>query len=104
VPSDLLSFYVHDRPVLRHEPAAFEKRAVVVARKEARFLALSAPGGFETGALGLGARLSFGLRAERERDPVELRRIDAGQHVRLVLDRVEPACEQESASMLDDPA
>src|SRR6202035_993295 len=85
MPSELHSVFVHDRAFLRVEPAPFEEGAVIVARKEARLLAFSAPRGCEGCALGLGTRLSLRLLAEGERDPVELPRIEAGQHVRLVL-------------------
>jgi hypothetical protein len=91
--SDLLTVFVDERTLLRLEPATLEERAIIVTCEEARFLALSAARSFEARAPGLGTRLCLGLRAKRERDPVELRRIETGQHVRLVLFRVESARE-----------
>jgi len=64
--SDLLSVFVHDRPFIGFEPAPLEERAVVVARQEARLLALSAPRGCKTCTFSLGARLGLGLRTERK--------------------------------------
>src|SRR5439155_5785854 len=101
--AELVSVLVDDRALLRLKPATLEERPVVVAGKETRLLTLAAARRFEAGALGLGARLSLGLCTERERDPVKLRGIDPGEHVRLVLPWIEAAREQEPAAMLDDP-
>ena len=70
------------------EPVPPEERAVVVAGEEARLLALGAPRDGEPGARRLGSRRVLVLLAEREPDPLELLRIEAREHVRLVLRRV----------------
>jgi len=100
--TDRCAGLVDDRPALRREPVPTEERAVVVAGEEARLLALRAVGCVEPGARRLGAGLGLVLLAEREPDAVELARIEACEHVRLVLGRVGAAGEQPAAAMLDD--
>src|SRR5262249_58175371 len=70
---------------------------------EARLLALGAPRDGEPSALGLRARLVLALLAQREPDPVEPARVDAGEHVGLVFARVRPAREQQALPAADDP-
>ena len=90
-------------PSARLEAAPLEEGAVVVAGEEAGLLALPALGDGEPRGARLGARLGLRLLAERELDPLEERRIERGEHVRLVLVRVGRASEQAAAVALDDP-
>ncbi len=94
---------VDDRPGLRAEPLALEKRAVVVAGEEAGLLALAAPGDGKAGRGCLVAGAPLPLAAEREGDAVEQRRIDGRQHVGLILGGVAAAGDQPKAAPLDDP-
>src|SRR5207253_10786223 len=73
------------------------------AGEEARLLALGRAGGGEAGRFSLGACLLLRLRAEREPQPVEEARIEAREHVALVLPLVGGAREQQPALALDDP-
>ena len=100
--AELCSLLVHDRAVLSSEPATLEEVAIVVAGEEAGFLALPAARNCKPGALRLCSRLFLRLAAERERDAVELRRIDLREHVRLVLRGIDTAAEQQSSPVLDD--
>ena len=103
VPAELAAVLVDDRSVGRLEAAALEEGAVVVAGEEARLLALAALGDVEAGGGRLGAGLGLRQLAERELDPVELRRVERGEHVRLVLVGIGRAREQPPAAALDDP-
>src|SRR5204862_70407 len=69
----------------------------------ARLLAFGSPSHGEAGALRLRPCLGLCLLAEREDDPVELRRIEPREHVRLVLLRIGRAGEQPAVAVLDDP-
>src|SRR5205814_1546043 len=100
--AELAPVGVDDRARARLDAVPLEERAVVVAREEARLLALCAACGGEAGAFRLGARLLLALPAERERDALEQARVEAREHVRLVLVRVRTAREQYAASMLRD--
>src|ERR671911_639412 len=90
--------FVHDRAVAGVEPVALEEGSVVVAGQEARLLALAALRDGETRRPGLAARLRLRLFAEREFDPVQKRRVERREHVRLVLVRVGCAGEQPAAA------
>src|SRR5207244_4977687 len=90
-------------PLLRGHPVPFEKGAVVVACEEARLLALGALRSFEPGRSGFGAGLRLRLLTEREPDALEMPRVEAREHVALVLRLVCSACEQQPAFVLDDP-
>ena len=79
-----------------------EERPVVVAREEARFLAVGAAGGREPCALGLRARFLLRLVAEWKPEPIEEARIEPREHVRLVLAVVDRAREQETVAAPDD--
>ena len=103
VPAELDAVLVDDRPVGRLEPAALEEGAVVVAGEEARLLALAPLGDREPCGGCLGTRLGLRQLAERELDPLELRRVERGEHVGLVLVRIGGAGEQPAAVALDDP-
>ena len=101
--AELLAGLVDDRADRRRQPLPVEERAIVVAREEARLLALRAVGRREPGSSGLGARLLLGLRAQREADPREVPGRQAGEHVALILVLVDAAREQQPAVALDDP-
>ena len=98
VAAELAAVLVDDRPVGGAEPVALEEVAVVAAGEEARLLALRPGGSLEPGPRGLGARLVLALLAEREPDPVEEARVEAREHVRLVLRRIGRARKQPAAS------
>ena len=100
--SQLAAGLVDDRAVGGGEAVPAEERAVVVAGEEARFLALGAPRDVEAGALRLGAGRALVLLSEREPDAVELRRIEPGEHVRLVLLRVGAAVKEQLSTVLGD--
>src|SRR5256885_8265254 len=100
--AQLAALLVDDRPVGSGEPTPLEERSVVVAGKKAGFLAFPARCDCETRARRLGARLVLRLRTERETDVFELLRVEAREHVRLILVRVGCACEQAAASVFDD--
>ena len=70
-----------DEARLAAEAAALEEGAVVVAAEEARLLAVGARGDGEPGTRGLGPGLGLRLGAERELDPLEEARREAGEHV-----------------------
>src|SRR5581483_2116430 len=93
---------VHDRSAPRAHAVALEEGTVVAAAEEARLLALGPGGGGEARRGRLGACLLLRLRAERERDPVEQARVECGEHVRLVLARVDAAGDEAAAVALDD--
>ena len=76
---------------------------VVAAPEKTGLLALRTPRGCESGAAGLGPRLLLGLLAQREPNPVEQARVEAGEHVGLVLLRIVAASQQAPAAVLDDP-
>src|SRR5258708_9781633 len=78
-----------------------EERAVVVAREEARLLALGAVCSLEAGLGRLCARLGLRLLTEREPDPPEVARVESGEHVALVLRRVGSARKQKLSFVLD---
>ena len=88
VPAELVALLVDDRAVGRLEATPLEEGPVVVAGEEARLLALAALGGDEARRRGLGARLRLRQLPERELDPVELSRVERGEHVGLVLVRI----------------
>src|SRR5260370_35102383 len=100
--ADLGAVLVDDCAGAGLEAVPPEERAVIVAAEEARLLALGAMGCSETGALRLGARLLLALLAERERNAIEEPRIEAREHVRLVLVRVGAAREQQATAVLGD--
>ncbi len=102
VPAQLAALLVHDRPVPWRQPVAAEERAVVVAGEEARLLALGALRSVESGPLRLRARLRLVLPAEREPDAAELRRVEAREHVRLVLRGIGAAVQEQPSAMLVD--
>src|SRR5437867_5337207 len=102
MPPELGSALVHYRAVLGLEALAFEERAVVVACKEARFLALAAPCRGQAGTLRFGPRLGLGLLTERKRDAVQACRIDSSEHVGLILLRVRRAGEEPPPLVVDD--
>src|SRR5204862_1713349 len=85
--AELRSGGVDDHALARREAVAREEVAVVVAGEEAGLLALRATGDVEAGTRRLVARRLLVLLAEREPDAAELARIDACEHVRLVLAR-----------------
>src|SRR5207247_2398417 len=102
VAAELVPVLVHHRPVGRAEPMPLEEIAVVAAGEEACLLTLGAPGNRQAGALCFGPGLGLGLPAEAEPEPVEKARIQAAEHVRLVLTRVCPARQQEPTVATDD--
>src|SRR5204863_4582749 len=85
------------------DAVAPQEVTVVAAPEKTGLLALRTPRGCESGAAGLGPRLLLGLLAQREPNPVEQARVEAGEHVRLVLPRIVAAGQQAPAAMLDDP-
>ena len=93
---------VDDLAGLAPNALALEEGAVVVAAEEARLLALGSPCRREPRGGGLRPRLVLRLLAEREAHALEERRIDGGEHVRLVLLRVGAATDESHAVPLDD--
>ena len=91
------------RPASAARPWRSEERAVVVAREEARLLALGAPRRRKPGRSRLGPGLVLRLRPEREADAREVTRVEPREHVALVLVLVDGAREQQTAVALDDP-
>ena len=81
---------------------ASEEGTVVVAREEARLLALGPLRDLEARTACLGSRRLLVLLAEREPHPRELRGIELREHVRLILLRVGGAMEQQPAAVLAD--
>src|SRR6185437_9262139 len=67
------------------EPVAGQERPVVVAREEARLLALRPLRHGEPGGRRFGARRILVLLSQREPDTVEPPWVEAREHVRLVL-------------------
>src|SRR5262249_6920296 len=104
VASQLSALLVDDRPGGGAEAVALEERAIVAACEEARLLALGAGRHGEPRTPGLRARLLLRLLAEREPETLEQARVEAGQHVRLVLTRIGRAGEQEAPVAVHDPA
>ncbi len=102
MPSELAALLVDDGARARCEPVPAEKRSVVIAREEARLLALGALRRGETRARRLAARRLLVLVAEREPDALEVLGVDPREHVRLVLALVGPAVQQQAAAMLRD--
>src|SRR6185436_5239211 len=102
VHADRRSLLVDDCSLTGGKAVPCEELAVVAAAQEARLLALAPPCDLHAGALRLRAGLLLGLLAEREPDLVEPTRIEAGEHVRLVLPLVDRAREQTPAAVLDD--
>ena len=99
---ELPAVFVDDWSRLSSESVALEELAVIAAGQETRLLALRAMCSGEACALCFGARLRFGLTAEREPHPVEKLRVEAREHVRLVLRRIRSLCEQAPATVPDD--
>ena len=104
VPGDLPPVLVEHGPVAACEPVAREEVPVVVSGEEARLLALRPGGRREARGARLGARLVLPLLAEREPEPWQMARVEAREHVGLVLGRIRAAGEQEPAAVLGDSA
>src|SRR5919201_2208924 len=88
VTAKLAAALVDDGTILCDETVPSEELAVVVAREEARLLALGACRSFETGGRGLRTRLRLRLLAERKPEPVEVAWLEPREDVRLVLCRL----------------
>src|SRR5438477_1872664 len=101
--TELTSLLVDDLALGLLDAVPPDEVAVVAPAEKARFLALATPGDSEPGARGLGSGLVLRLLAEWEPDPVEDPRLEAGEHVGLVLLGVAGARQQPSATVLDDP-
>src|SRR5207244_5978916 len=102
MPADLAPALVDERTLRCDEPAAIEERPVVVTGEEARLLALGTARDGESGCRCFGARLVLRLVAEREEDAVEERRVEPGEHVRLILLCICGAREEPAPAVLDD--
>src|SRR5204863_2611306 len=98
------SLFVDDRSLAGGQPVPLEKLPVVTAAEEARLLALAPLCNLQARALRLRAGLVLRLLTEREPDSLQPARVEASQHVRLVLPLVDRAGEQEPATVLDDPS
>ena len=94
---------VDDPPFLSGETLASKEVPVVAAAQEARLLALGPARHGQARTLGLVPGLGLRLVAEREPDPLEVLRVEPGEHVRLILLRIAGAREQEPPAVLDDP-
>src|SRR5205823_11637418 len=94
---------VDDPPGCGTEPVPREEVAVVAAGEEARLLALGTPGDREPGRASLRPRLVLRALAEGEGDPLEEPRVEAREHVRLILALVCAAREEQAAVVVDDP-
>ncbi len=93
---------VDDRALLGLQAVAGEEVAVVAPGEEAGLLALGALRGGEPGRAGALPRLLLRALGEREPDAVERARVEAGEHVGLVLRGVGGAGEQQTAPVLAD--
>ncbi len=100
--ADRLALLVDDMAGARLEPVAGEERPIVVTGEETGLLALCTAGDGETCARCFGPGRVLVLLAERKPDPVELLRIEAGEHVRLVLRLVGGAMQEQAAAMLGE--
>jgi len=100
VSAELASGLVPHRPVLRREPVPLEEGAIVTAREKARLLALGPAGRREPSRRRAGARLRLRTIAEREPEPLEVPRVEPGEHVRLILPGVDAAREEQAAAVL----
>ena len=100
VAGDLVPALVDDRALGRVEAVTDEEVAVVAAGEEACFLALGPARRGEPGGAGALPRLLLGALAEREPDAVEHARVEAGEHVGLVLRGVGAAGEEQAAPVL----
>ena len=101
---ELGSALVGDHAGLRHGAVPGEEVTVVVTGEEACLLALGARGGGEPGARRLRPRGVLVLLAEWEPEALEAPRVEAREHVRLVLRGVDGAMEEHSPAMLGLPA
>ena len=99
---ELASPLVDDRPVRRLEPPALEEAPVVVPAQEARLLALRPLGRLEARHARIRPRFCLRPVAEREPDPRQVARVEAGEHVRLILVRIGATGEQQTAPVVDD--
>src|SRR5262245_5008641 len=86
--ADAFSTFVDDMTLASRQSVALEEVPVVAASEEARLLALGAARDRQPGERCLGTRLLLGLLPEREPDPIQVTRIEPGEHVRLILHRV----------------
>src|SRR3954471_7670137 len=84
------------------EAVAPQERAVVVAREEARLLALGPSRNGEPCVLCFGTGRLLVLLAEREPDAAEMLRVETCEHVRLILLRVGASMQEQSPAMLTD--
>ena len=100
--AELRAVLAHDRSGFRADAVPRQEVTVVAAGEEACLLALGARGGGEPGGPRLGAHLLLRALAERDLDPVEEPRVEAREHVRLVLARVDAARQEQATAAVDD--
>ena len=93
---------VDDVTGLRDKTVTPQERAVVVAREEARLLALGAPCDRKARMLRFASGRFLVLLAERKPDFVEMLRVQPREHVRLILLRVGAAMQKQPAAVLAD--
>src|SRR5207237_4209842 len=102
VAADLGAVLVHELARFAAQPVARQELAVVAAREEAGLLALGARCDGQAGRLRLRPHLLLRAFAERERDAREEPRVEAAEHVRLVLPLVGGAREEPPAPVVGD--
>src|SRR5688500_12044869 len=97
---ELPAALVDDGARSRRDPVAREEVPIVASGEKAGLLALRAPRGVEPGGSRLVARLLLRLRPEREPEAVERARVEAGEHVGLILCAVGGAREEQAPAVL----
>src|SRR5688572_25447372 len=90
------------RPAQAGAAVAAQEGAAAEACHEAEVLALALVRHRQAGVAGEGADGVLGQAAEREAEPVEQRRVELGEHVALVLARIDSGTDERSVAVARD--